>query len=371
MKKTILHFIYDLGRGGAETMLVRVLKELPEYNNIVVTLYEDNHFKSELECTKYICLNQRSLLHFPLTAIKLRKVIKQHKVDIVHTHLFWPTLIARMGVPKKVPLITTIHAFIATSVEYKKWFIRLLDKNSYRLRKSIIIGVARGATKEYFSFLNIKPYKAYALYTFVDTALFNIQHDIPTENKTTFRLISIGALRVQKNHKYLVEAFKLLKEEKIELHIFGMGPLQQKLQKTIDETGVKVILKGQVENMNEILPRYDLFVMSSTFEGFSLGVLETMAVKVPMLLSDIVSFREQCEDTAMYFNLENVNDFASKVKVLAANKELCLQMSEHAYKRVISNFTLQHHIDQLRRIYIETLNNNLKPDEYRKKIFRS
>jgi glycosyltransferase involved in cell wall biosynthesis len=358
MKKTILHFIYDLGRGGAETMMVRVLKELPEYNNIVVTLYEDNHFKNELECTQYICLNQQSLFHFPASAIKLRRVIKQYKVDIVHTHLFWPTLIARMGVPKNVPLVTTIHAFIATSVEYKKWFIRFLDKSSYRLRKSIIIGVAKGATKEYFSFLNIKPYKAYSLYTFVDMGRFNIKHDASQENDTTFRLISIGALRVQKNHQYLLEAFKLLKEENITLHIFGMGPLQQQLQRTIDKSGINVVLKGQMENMNEILPRYDLFVMSSTFEGFSLGVLETMAAKVPMLLSDIVSFREQCEETAVYFSLENVNDFAFKVKTLAANKKLRLQMSEQAYDRVIGHFTLQHHMDQLRRIYIETLNNN-------------
>ena len=174
MKKTILHFIYDLGRGGAETMLVRVLKELPEYNNIVVTLYGDNHFKDELECTQYICLEQRSLFHFPSSAFKLRRIIKQYKVDIVHTHLFWPTLIARMGVPKNVPLITTIHAFIATSVEYKNRHIRLLDKISYRFRRSVIIGVAKGATEEYFSFLNIRPYKAYSLYTFVDTKHFNI-----------------------------------------------------------------------------------------------------------------------------------------------------------------------------------------------------
>ena len=32
VKKTILHFIYNLGRGGAEVMLVRVIKELKESN---------------------------------------------------------------------------------------------------------------------------------------------------------------------------------------------------------------------------------------------------------------------------------------------------------------------------------------------------
>jgi glycosyltransferase involved in cell wall biosynthesis len=358
MKKTILHFIYDLGRGGAETMMVRVIRELQEYNNIVVTLYEDNHFGRELQCTKYICLNQGSLLLFPLSALKLRKIIKTHKVDIVHTHLFWPTMIARIGTPKNVVLITTIHAFIATSVEYKHWHIRLLDKISYNFRKSIIIGVAKGAVTEYFSFLKIRSYKAFALYTFVDIDRFQFNGSAIDKEDRAFRLISIGALRVQKNHQYLIEAFKLLKNENIELHIFGIGPLQQSLQEAIEKNNVKVVLKGQVRNIHEILPQYDLFVMSSTFEGFSLGVLESMAMKVPMLLSEIVSFREQCEDTAVYFNLNDANDFVIKLKTVAANKGLRLQLAEKAYDRVIENFTLQHHMRQLRNIYSESLNNN-------------
>jgi len=353
MKKTILHFIYDLGRGGAETMLVRVIKELPEYNNIVVTLYDNNQFGAELQCTRYICLKQRSLLFFPFTALALRKLIRQYHVDIVHTHLFWPTLIARMATPKNVTLITTIHAFIATSVEYKKWFIRFLDKVSYRLHKSVIIGVAKGATAEYFSFLKLKPYRCYSIYTFVDTGQFN-HKGIPVKTgHEGFRLISVGALRQQKNHRFLVDAFRLLKNEHIHLHIYGDGPLKTVLQSSIDEAAVNISLKGMATNIHELLPQYDLFVMSSTFEGFSLGVLETMAMKVPMLLSDIVSFREQCEDTAIYFSLNDVNDFAEKVKALLNDKVKRDQLSENAFKRVINNFTLEHHIKQLKQVYLD------------------
>src|SRR2546423_9534 len=134
MKKTILHVIKDLGRGGAETMLVAVIKELKEYNNIIVTLNDENHFGEELQCDQYICLNTPSPLQFPLAAIRLRKVIKQYKPDIVHTHLFWPTVIARVSTPKKIPLITTIHAFIANSIEYKQQHIKWIDKITYHFR---------------------------------------------------------------------------------------------------------------------------------------------------------------------------------------------------------------------------------------------
>lgn len=355
MKKTILHFIYDLGRGGAETMLVKVLKELPEYENIVVTLYDNNQFGNELVCDKFICLKQRSLFFFPLTAFTLRKLIKKHRVHIVHTHLFWPTIIARMATPRYVTLITTIHAFIATSVEYKKWFIRLLDKLTYRLRKSVIIGVAKGATAEYFSFLQVKPYRSYSIYTFADTALFRQGMLNVKKERGPFRVISVGALRMQKNHRFLVDAFRVLKADNIQLDIYGDGPLRKELQEQINSSGVTINLKGMVTNLHDILPQYDLFVMSSTFEGFSLGVLESMAAKVPLLLSDIVSFREQCEDSASYFNLDDPGEFVQKIKELAANPVKRNQLREKAYARVMENFTLAHHMKQLKQVYTDNI----------------
>lgn len=55
MKKTILHIIDNLSRGGAETMLVAVTKNLPDYHNIIVTLNEVNEFEEgEVKCDELI-----------------------------------------------------------------------------------------------------------------------------------------------------------------------------------------------------------------------------------------------------------------------------------------------------------------------------
>ena len=352
MKKTILHFIYNLGRGGAEMMMVKVIKELKDYNNIVVTLFPTNHFGDELECDKYYCLNIKSILLFPKACLQLKKIIKENNVDIVHSHLFWPTIIARLSTPKNIPLVTTIHAFIATSVEYKNLHIRILDKLTYRLRKNIIIAVADGAKEEYFNFLQLKPFKAYSLHTFVDTREFNETRAIKNNNhNNTFRIITVGALRLQKNHRFLLEAFKQLSHENFELDIYGTGPLQNELQQFINENELWVNLKGQVTNLPEIINQYDVFVMSSTFEGFSLSVLEAMAMKMPLLLSDIKSFKEQCADTACYFDLKKPEDFVKQLKQLAADKSKLNEMGALAQQRAISNFTLQQHMEGLRKIY--------------------
>ena len=362
MKKKLIHFIFDLGRGGAETMMVRVIKELPEYEHVVVTLFPKNRFGKELACDRLICLNLKSLHSLPVAVLRFRRVLNIEKPDLVHTHLFWPTVIARMSVPKRIPLVTTIHAFIASSLEYKHFHIRLLDRLTYCLRKNIIIVVAKGALKEYFSFLKLEPYKSYNLYTFVDVNRFDARQIEEKKKELVFRIVSTGALREQKNYSFLIDQFSHLKDLNIELHIYGSGSLRKILQQQIDETGAKVILKGEVNNLEKVLPGYDLYVASSSFEGFSLSVLEAMAMKLPMLLSDIESFREQCESTAVYFDLKGKNDFIQRLNELIADEPKRKELSEMGYERVTQNFTLTNHVSQLKNIYSETLSYEIKDD---------
>jgi glycosyltransferase involved in cell wall biosynthesis len=95
--------------------------------------------------------------------------------------------------------------------------------------------------------------------------------------------------------------------------------------------------------------------MSSTFEGFSLSVLEAMAMKMPLLVSDIRSFREQCEDTAVYFDVGDPIDFTHKLNELASNPNHLQKLGTMAKDRAINNYTLEQHMEGLRKIYAETL----------------
>jgi glycosyltransferase involved in cell wall biosynthesis len=356
MKKTIVHIIDNLARGGAETMLVTVTKNLPEYNNIIVTLYPQNEFGSDLSCDKLVCLNLSSPLMIPMAALKLRALIKEHKVEMVHSHLFWSTVVARLGVPKKIPLITTIHTFVKTSVEYQPLRMRVIEKLTYLFRKNVIIAVAKGALDEYFDFIKVKPYKAYALYTFVDTAIFNDQlTHVPKPASGTFKIVTVGNLKVQKNHQFLLTAFRQLADKNIHLDIYGNGPLDISLQKMIDEYQLSVTLKGQVTDIQKIIGQYDLYVMSSLYEGFALSVLEAMALGMPLLLSDIPSFKEQCEDAAVYFTLADPADFVAKLMELKTNPMRLAELGQAAKNKATSLFTLTQHIDQLKIIYSNTL----------------
>ena len=349
-KKTILHIIQNFGIGGAETAVVGVLKNLHEYNNIVVTLDGLNQFGDELNYDHYYNLNLKSYYLFPFAISKLRKIIRKHKVDLVHSQLYWSTVLARFATPKEIPLVTSIQSSLTGSVEYKKKWICNLERFSFNRRPSTILGVSKCTLDDYFDFLGLQKGETHVLYNFVDTSVFNDTGNSPLDSEG-FKLITVGNLIPQKNQQFLLDAFVELKGKGISLDIYGDGYLQEPLQQCIDRHQLPVRLMGKIRNLPEVLPGYDLFVMSSLYEGFSLAVLEGMALQRPMLLSDIPTFREQCADTARYFSLNKPADFVQQTLQLKQDKEARDQMGAKGRHRVMQHFTLEHHLSALRQIY--------------------
>jgi glycosyltransferase involved in cell wall biosynthesis len=355
-KKTIIHVIDYMGRGGAETMLVQILKQLKEYHNIVVTVNEQNHFGSEMEYDEHYCLNMGSFANFLTAAHRFKKFVESKKPALVHSHLTLSTIITRIGLPKGIPLITTIHTGVATSQVYKKWYLRWLERKTYPLHNNIIVGVSKEVLRQYVEFIKHEPAKTYLLYTFVDVNKFIYDSDnaVPKQD-TVCKLIAVGGLRFPKNQIYLINAFKKLKNLAFELHIYGTGAQEAELKAIAAEANVNIVFMGEISDIKAIIKEYDIYVMPSISEGFSLSILEAMSMEMPLLISDIPSFREQCEDVAEYFDLNNEDDFIIKLKALSANKQKQITMGQMAKERAHKYFTLEHHMEGLRKIYSETL----------------
>lgn len=348
MKPTIVHFIQNMGRGGAETMLVSVLKELKEYRNILVTLTDGNDFNDELIYDKFICLNIRpSLKNIPIASLKFRRVLKKYKADLVHSHIPLPNFIARVGTPSNVPLVTTIHTYI--SKYYTKRSLKIVDKITYRLRASTIIGCSEGVLNDYFKTLHLKQRNAKLLYNPINVELFQPKNSFELKGK--FKLVCIASLKSLKNISFLIDTLSHASDKGIELHIFGDGYLRSDLEEKAKEKKSPVKFHGIVKNIHKVLHEYDLFVLPSLWEGFSISVLEAMSARLPMLLSDIPSFREQAENVALYFDLSDQKDFIDKVIYLMKNEEKRIELAYLGYRRVQEAFNMKKHMELLRMLY--------------------
>ena len=88
----------------------------------------------------------------------------------------------------------------------------------------------------------------------------------------------------------MINAFKVLSSDfpNIQLHIFGIGPLEDELRAKVSEYNLtnRIFFNGNIPNTEEILSQTKLFVLSSNYEGMPNALMEAMAVGVPCISTD-------------------------------------------------------------------------------------
>ncbi len=122
------------------------------------------------------------------------------------------------------------------------------------------------------------------------------------EKNLTGRIVNVGRLVPQKNQEMLIKAFANVAKqlEQYRLEIYGEGALRGELQTLIDELGMssRIFLKGNSQKIFEVVYDADLFVLSSDFEGMSNALMEAMALKTPILTTDVAGVSELLKDNS-------------------------------------------------------------------------
>lgn len=102
-------------------------------------------------------------------------------------------------------------------------------------------------------------------------------------------LLTVGRLDAQKNPLLLLAALRNLVasgEHDVNLLVVGEGQLRGQMQEVIDQTGladrVRFLGLKSIEEVAELMQTADLFVMSSSYEGMPMAVIEALACGVPV-----------------------------------------------------------------------------------------
>jgi glycosyltransferase involved in cell wall biosynthesis len=347
--KRVLHIIDFFGIGGAEKLVLSVINGLADsVEQHLIILSEPAPLLSDINVPcKTTVLDFKSYRDVWKTKKFIREYIKENKIDIVHSQLYWSNIIARMSSGRNVKVFNTIQA-ISSEASYKINRTTLyLEKLTYKKRHHII-GVSGEVLKDFDKWVGLKG---------ASTVLYNIIDEkfIAREPKTEFskdglKLVAVGNLRWQKNYPYLIEAFKGLPPS-VTLDIYGEGDLRNQLQKDIDKHKLNIRLCGHHHNLHEILPQYDVFVMCSLYEGFSLGLMEAMASGLPPVLSDVPVLKEAGGDAAVYVDLNKPEDFAATILRLEKNKNELAAIAKAAHARAIALADKKNHLKNLMNLY--------------------
>lgn len=380
--KKILFVINTLGRAGAETSLLELLRHL-DSEEFEVSLYVVmNQGEMAEELPEHVHLLNKNYQNIPVLGKEGQKgMIKQ----------VLKALLSRATLFRRLPyLLKNLFRMISQKkVSLDKLLWRILSDGGERLEETYDLAVAfieGGATyyvadhvkaekkaafvhvdyqkAGYTRELDLNCYKSFDKIFAVSqevkqefgkaypewvgkTDVFHNILDIKgiqwkarvkggfTDKFDGIRLLTIGRLTAQKALEVSIEAMSLLKKEffPVRWYVLGEGDQRDFLEKTIERFGLKedFILLGAVENPYPYLAQADIYVHASRFEGKSIAIQEAQILGKAIVVSDCSGNREQVtdrEDGIMCrFTAESIRD---GIVLLMNDKELKQQLEKAA-----------------------------------------
>ena len=151
-----------------------------------------------------------------------------------------------------------------------------------------------------------------------------------------------GQFVARKDQKFLLELFT--EEKMLKNHILlllGDGADFLTLKEKYKNVN-NIIMPGSVNNVNEYLQASDVYIASSKSEGLPNGVLEAMAVGLPVILSDIEQHKEVYEanqNIGVLYQIGNKKDCLHKILALDENEQIIC--SDEAYKCAYEQFSAE------------------------------
>ncbi len=125
---------------------------------------------------------------------------------------------------------------------------------------------------------------------------------------------TVGRLSAVKNHMFLIRVLNKLNAN-YKLIILGEGEDRKKIEMAIKENDLdlRTVLPGQIDNVNDCLCAFDLFVLPSFHEGMPLSVIEAQATGLQCIISDTVSKEVAITDLVYFARLNDVNEWCEKI----------------------------------------------------------
>ena len=165
-----------------------------------------------------------------------------------------------------------------------------------------------------------------------------------------------GGLRGEKNLHLLLEAFReAAMPVDARLLLFGDGPDRADLERLAQHLGIRerVLFAGHAADISQVMPSFDVFVMSSRTEQTPNALLEAMACGLPVIATDVGDCLALVGAAGAPF-IVDPNDqvaYAAAMRRLAENAELRQTLGAANRSRAVAAFSKSRMIQEYGDVY--------------------
>ena len=178
---------------------------------------------------------------------------------------------------------------------------------------------------------------------------------------------AVAALTQEKGHKYLIDAAALVVRDVPDARfvILGEGDLRPGLERQVKDLHLDkhIVLPGFRADILSFVKSFDVFVMSSLFEGLGTSLLDAMALSKPTVASDTGGIPEVVShgETGLLVPPRDSRELASAITKLLKDPERRERMGRAGRERVARLFSAEQMVEKTLGVYrnLETKNCNL------------
>lgn len=356
----VCHLIDDLSTGGAQNLLLRIIRGMPDnISSSVYYLGSRDELREKFENEGIEVYGGNGQFRFDPRAIwRVTRHLREAECDILHTHLAYGQTVGRfigryLGIH---PIIGTYHD-VPANYTRSSW-LRVVE-TATRSMDTQAVGVSEGMTQEFREDW-FPPDDIITIPNGIDVGQFSSKVASANPNQLMSGVsndlvyLNIGRYAPKKAQKDLINAMKRVVSEQPNSHLFivGTGELQDELSSLIRRNNLEdhIDLTGRVDDVYEYYAVADVFVFPSLFEGLPLAVTEAMAAGLPVIASDIPGHRGIVGDAGIIVPTKSPAKLAeAMIKMHDDNTRK--NVADQCFERVSTQFDISKTVEQYESLY--------------------
>lgn len=379
--RRVLHVITRLDLGGsAENTLLTAIGLAERGHKVAIIAGSSNNPPSHTEkfalekgvkIERLPALQRNiSIVNDGLALFALYRHMKKGRYDCVHTHTSKAGILGRIaarlaGVPV---IVHTPHGHI-----FYGYFSRILTKVFVVMERSIapftdcILALTNQEKKETLELGIGKAERMVSILSGIDLAPFcAVTKKRRAEvlaalgwSETDFVVGTVARLVTIKNHSAIIAAAGKIKDRcpAVRFLFVGDGELLDNLREQVSAAGIKgiVLFAGwkDREELLDLLPAFDAFVLCSINEGMGRAFIEAQAAGVPVIGSRVCGIPEVIQEgeTGFCVPLNDIDALAEKITWMYNNRNKLAAMGEKGRAWAARQFSKEQMVEKIDAVY--------------------
>ncbi|MCZ2846231.1 MAG: glycosyltransferase family 4 protein [Candidatus Bathyarchaeota archaeon] len=299
---------------------------------------------------------------------------KKNKIDILHLHLLksiligtivsffgtWKVIVHEHGTIVPSPFLSNMDGF-------KRW-LYVMFLRTFKNRINSFVAVSEGIRKALINRAYIPLSKIEMIYNCINLKEYDREFDrrkVRAEigiGDGEIVLGFLGRLVEQKGCRYLIEAIKNISKvnRSIVILVIGDGKLRQSLMEMSSNlnNNRRAIFLGFQKDIKKLLVAFDIAIIPSIYEGFPIVPLQFMALKIPIIASNVDGLSELIKHKSNGFLVRrgSAKELSNVIEKLIVDEKIRENLTINGYGTV-QKFDLYKAIPHFRSLYLELLSN--------------